>query len=236
MQSLPRKPNFASRFDGELTAAQVRQALTQRADRDDFIDAYIRWQLTSFKPEGSWSDQEFAMLLRSLPSMIENPRGEQGVVDLLERAAASGPLIASDVARLQAFVQETDERAETAQEMNRPAQELREWLHEDAGTNGPRQILLLMEHVAATIDGAWATQSVKRRLTAALAASADDDSMNNAQRRVIAQHLQNLVGRHRRYVNVVTFMADGSVNVTFSNARVTQRDVDAWIERMAGER
>ncbi len=231
---VPERADFASRSDEELPEELIAQALTRPMDQDPFVDAYIRWQLTSFRPQPRWSQRDFLRLLSQLPAMVPNPRGDEQVHALLERAVELGPLNRSDRRQLQQFSRELDEQTERAETLNRPALELRTWIRDTVEDDDMRRIQALMEQCAATIDAAWSTQGVKMRISFAMSAGAESDTLTNAQRRAIAEQLQRLVGRHRRFVNQITFLANSTVNVTYSNARVTQRDVDNWLERLAG--
>lgn len=232
--TMPEHADFAERFDGEPSARQIVQALTRPQDDDPFLDAYIRWQLTSFDPEPRWNQREFMRLLRELPAMVPNPRGSERAMSLYQAAVEAGRMRPSDRARLRELTEELDELTERAEVLNRPAEEFRHWLRETVGDAGPRRYQLLMEHCAATIDASWSTQGIKMRMSFAFTRSAEHGTLSRSEQRTIAQQLQRLVGRESRFLNQITFLADGSVNVTYSNARVIQRDVDNWIERMTG--
>lgn len=234
-QTLPAKPDFASRFKGSLSAQQLKALISQPTNPDPFVDAYIRWQLTSIGEAPQWSDRELILLLHSLPPMIENPRAAGHVVELFERAAVAEQLSVAERARLQEMVHELDEQVSIVETLNRPALELRHWLREAQGESSLQRVLVLIEHLATTVNGGWPTQGIKMRLSRACTESALDPALTNAQRQMLAEQMQSMVGRRRRFLNEVTFMANGTVNVTFSNARILQRDVDGWIERLAGE-
>ncbi len=229
-------PNAASRCARTIGSHEVSQALVEPQHRDGFIDAYIRWQLTSFDaPLPEMSDRQFARFLDQLPAMAENPRGSEEVIDLFNRAADAGTLSNNDLAQLREVNRELDRRTQAAELMNRPATELRAWVRERSGAAGMRPLLLLLESCAAHIRAAWMPSHIKRQISESMSESARDQTIAARERAAIGQFAQRLAGLRRRLVHEVTFMADGSVRVTFSTAAVTQRDVENWNERLAGE-
>lgn len=227
-------PDFAARFDGNPEELDLANSILTRADSDPFIDAYIRWQLTSFEPSLQPNDREMTRLLQTLPRLIENPRATKQALELLSTAEAAESLSESDAAQLQQFVQEMDEQTELAQRFNQPATQLRAWLLDEIDPDGPRSMQLLIESCAATIEAGWSTRAVKTRITRACTAAAESENFTAADKRMIAQQLHRLAGRSRRSVDQVTFLANGSVNVSHSTAAVSGADVKRWIARLAG--
>ena len=74
-------PDFAKRFGHQIPQADLTQAILVRTHPDPFVDAYVRWQLTSFDPSlPQLSDQEFANFMDAIPALIPNPRAEPEVV------------------------------------------------------------------------------------------------------------------------------------------------------------
>jgi hypothetical protein len=229
------RPDFALRFERDLDLADVRRTILGRAHRDPFIDAYIRWQLTSFRPELTPLDgRDLGRLLREAPAMVENPRAASDVMDLMRRAADAGQLSPADRELLRALVAELDERSSIAEQMNMPAVQFREWVHLRLSSGGSAPLQWLIENCAATIDAGWPPRAIKGRMTAAFSAAGIDESITDADRAALTELLYAMVGRERRSVNRVTFLADGSVRVSYATAQVTRRDVENWVERLAG--
>jgi hypothetical protein len=231
----PAQADAASRTAATVDVLDISRAMTQQLDRDPFIDAYIRWQLTSYDPPLALPERAYQPLLASLPTMVENPRAGSDTMDLLARAAAAGPLSPSDFQQLQEFSAALDAQSEQAEHMNRPAIELRRWLHDAADPTTVLPMLLLVEECAATIDAGWSTRSIKTRISRACRTYGEDDELATASKRLIARSLQRLEGMERRSINQITFMADRSVNVNYTTAAVTPRDVENWTTLLAGQ-
>lgn len=233
-----RQPNAAERFDDPIGESDLQRAIVERQHREPFIDAYIRWQLTSFDVDlPEMSPQEFAQFVESAPVMIENPRGDSRVIAMFSRAADAGPLSPSDMAQLREVNRTLDRQTEIAEAMNVPAVEFREWVAAKLGGEGrgPRRLLWMLENCAAAINAAWPPANYKRTITQSFSASESDASITDQDRHDLAQQAGRLAGLKREFINQVTFMADGSVRVTMSTAAVTNRDVENWTRRLAGE-
>ncbi len=77
-EELPRQNADFARQAGQqpLPPIIVGRQLIRRADRDPFVDAYVRWQLTSFEPAlPEMNDRAFERFLCELRPMLEYPRG-----------------------------------------------------------------------------------------------------------------------------------------------------------------
>ncbi|MHC4429292.1 MAG: hypothetical protein ACYS0D_11935, partial [Planctomycetota bacterium] len=86
--SLPSWPDFAKRDEAptEIAPEDLVEALTQRADKDPFTDAYIRWQLSSFDLDLNLLDAAtFGRLVRQAPVLMANPRADSQVIALFDR-------------------------------------------------------------------------------------------------------------------------------------------------------
>lgn len=227
-------PDFAARYDGELTTDTIQRAITTRHDRDPFLDAYVRWQLLSFEPPFPELDRrEFLRMLGGLPRLLENPRGEQAFLDLAERAESADALSPSDIEQLQQLDQQRTKHMHHAESLNRPALALRQWVRDNVSDSPLRTLHTLLEECDAVITGAWPTRRIKTALTHTFTSAADQ--LSTAEKRHLAELARGLVGRESRFVNSITFFADRSINVSYSRPRVIQRDYDRWMERLAGD-
>jgi tellurite resistance protein len=234
--NLPESPDLAERKPVPLDTTKLQRALSQRAHRDPFIDAYVRWQLTSLVPGLPEMDQAgFLTLLSQLPPMVENPRADPVMVTLLERAEARGPMPQRDLDRLRATVDQLNAATERARELNRPALGLRAWLERQANPDGLRYRLLLLETCAATVKAAWSTRDIKAQITRNLTDANHQAQLTPEERRRLAMFIQRLGGLEHQFINKITFMANGSVQVTLSTAAVTRNDAMRWIELLDTE-
>ncbi len=237
-QQLPTlSPDFAQRFDREIPDADLSQAILEPTHRDPFVDAYVRWQLTSFAPAlPEFNDQQFVDFMDNIPALVQNPRADPQIINTLERLAESAVLPAQRLQQLQADVTELDRRTTITAQFNEPAESFAQWVQRELGETGPRPRQWLLARCAATIRAGWSTRSIKTRMTRNFTASLDDKSFTTDHRRLVVQQAQQLVGLKRRFVNEVTFLANGSVRVTFSTSGVDRDDVKRWSDRLAGIR
>jgi len=227
-------PDFAARHDGDLSIQLIQEALLTSQHRDPFIDAYIRWQLLSYEPPfPELDDRAYLRLLRELPALIENPRGDPSFLNLIERAEQMDAIPPDDFERLRQLDAQSIEHMAIAESLNRPALALRDWVRDGVADSTVRTIQLMIEECAAQVDGAWLPATVKGNLTRAFTIAASE--LTVAEKRLLADHAHGLVGRERRFVKAVTFFADRSINVSYSRPAVSQRDYDRWMQRLAGE-
>ena len=221
--------DFASRFDQVIEPSDLLDAVTRPQHRDPFIDAYIRWQLTSFDFELPDLDgRDFEKLMRQAPAIVANPRADEELVARFTETEkqSTSP---TESKRLREVAKELDRRTEIAAAFNRPAQQWREWLESEFEGNTARQLHLKMERAAATIRAGWPSREVKAALTKAFKAAATDSTLTDLDRHAIAAHARTLTGMKRRSINEITFAADGSVSVTFTNSAIDKDDVNKWL-------
>jgi len=236
VKDVPRgKPDYASRCAHDVPMDQISDAIMMRLHREPLIDAYIRWQLTSFDPPLPLMDERaFAKFMDSAPPMIENPQANAAMLELFERADKAGVLRDRDLERLRAAWLDLEQRTKVAELLNRPAIEFRDFIDDKLGETGSLPRLWLIERCAATIKAGWSTRSIKTRITRSFTAAATDATITPEQRRLIVLQTHKLAEMKQRSVSDVTFMANGSVNVSFSTAGVTENDVEKWTNRLAG--
>jgi hypothetical protein len=229
-------PDFKSRSDQEIERPALLDAVTRPQHRDPFIDAYIRWQLTSFNPElpDDLDDRGFERLMQQAPAMIANPRADEGLVALFAQVEKQRPSD-TETKRLRDTAAELDRRTDVAASFNRPAEQWREWLKSRFEGNTARQLHLNMERAAATIRAGWPSREVKAALTKSFKSAAADSALTDLDRRALAAHARTLIGLKRRSINEITFAADGSVSVTFSNAAISKNDVSKWLAEIDAE-
>ncbi len=233
---LPGEPDFARRFGETIEADDLVAALCRRTHPNPFIDAYVRWQLISFAEDsralGALDEQLFGAFLRHAPAMVANPRADRDLVALLKRGSESGPLSGADLRRLQRLERQLTQMTKRAELLNRPAIGFYEWAQEELGLTGPRPRQWLLCRCAATIAAGWPARPIKSAISRAFTESVSDPHFTPAQRRLVVTQTRRLIGLERTIINQMTFLADGSLRVTFSRSRVDAKDVEAWIERL----
>lgn len=231
------QPDFRTRFGSDITPADLATIIVQRQHDDPFIDAYIRWQLTSFDPPlPEMDDATFLRMLDATPAMVENPKAALDALDTAAQLDRAGRLTAAQTLKLRAYVESLNERTMMAEEMNRPALEWRLWMAEKLGEAGARPRLWRVEGLAATIMAGWPVSDLKGDISRDFTRSVDDDTFTPEQRQSVILQLSRLIGPGRRIFDDVTYFADGSVEVKMRTSSVDRDDVENWRRRLAGIR
>ena len=227
--------DFANRFNKQIPVEDLTAAILERVHRDTFIDAYVRWQFTSFDPDlPDFSDQQFARFMNNIPSFIDNPRADSETVYSMKNLSKSGRLLKNQWPQFEEFVNTLDKQTQLAEIFNEPARSFADWVQTKLGKTGHLPRLWLLARCAATIDAGWSTQSIKTKISRQFTDSVKDETFTSDQRRHVIKQAQRIVDRKRVFVNEITYMADGSVRVSFSTCTVTQKNVKNWSDRLAG--
>jgi hypothetical protein len=235
------EPDFAARFaeKGALDDTSVLDALTRPASKDVFIDAYIRWQLTSVNPPlPEMTDQQFLKLMNNAPRLLDNPRAEPDTVAAFEKAEAAPRLGERDLQRVRESFNTMTDRAGVIERLNLPALEWRKWIDNQLPARGPRKLQWLIERCYSTISAGWEARDAKGDLTRAcrdIGKSAGDLGLSPQQKQMIGEQLQRIEGIRRRIIEDVAFLAGDRVDVTFSNVYVSENDVKKWTGLLNGE-
>ena len=232
------KAKSNTRLMATFSDATILNALIEPQSRDAFVDIYIRWQLTSYEP--IWqplTDRQFGQFMQQMPAMVENPKSNQDALRKLEYADNLGPMSPEVTAQFKAFLAELDEQEKIAAEMNRPGREFREWVLEQLGDGGAHPIWWKAETLAALIFQGWQVSTEKGNFTRDLADAANDDTFTDQQRRMILDDLLSISKTPKRpWLKEVTWLADGSVDVSFYNSYISKANIEKWAERLLGEK
>ena len=85
--------DFAKSFGDPPAQPALLEKILRPIASDDFTDAYVRWQLTSFDPPAfTMTELAFERLVETLPAFIEHPRAQASLIDVMQKAAAVGAL------------------------------------------------------------------------------------------------------------------------------------------------
>jgi hypothetical protein len=229
-------PDFARRCRTRPAQADIVAALASRQHPDPFVDAYVRWQLTSFEPPlPAWSDGDFFSLMSSAPAMIANPRADAGLIELLALAEGSTNLETAVVDRLRTLMEDLDQRELMAEQMNRPALAWRDWIARHLEKEGVRPRQWLAERCSAMLKAGWPVRSLKLDMTRSLAAASEDPAITYSQRIVLTEQLEQLRGRERRLVTRVIFSPDGAIIGRYARTGVSDEELDEWQRLLGGE-
>jgi hypothetical protein len=235
------EPDFSTRFAEKdaLDHALVLDAITRPANKDAFIDAYIRWQLTSFNPAlPELNDQQFLKLMNNAPRLLDNPRADADAVAAFEKAEAAPRLNAGDLQRIREAANTMADRAAVIERLNLPALEWRKWVDNQLPARGPRKLQWLIERCYATISAGWDARDAKGDLTRAcrdLGRSAGELGLAPQHKQMVSEQMQRIEGVRRRIIEDVAFLAGDRVDVAFANVYVSENDVKKWIGLLNGE-
>ncbi len=231
------EPSFATRCDPPPRLEEIRDAIMHRQHEDGFVDAYIRWQLTSFDPPPpELDDAAFLDAMDATPPLLENPNAAPALLDLMGRVEAAGALSAENTEKLRRHVEGLNDQVMRIEELNRPAREWRAWVAEHLGDTGARPRLWMVENLAAHISAGWPVSELKGDLSRNFTDSVKDQGFTAEGRQAVVLALSRLIGPGRKYFHDLTYRADGSVSVTLRTAAVDREDVETWRRRLAGIR
>lgn len=227
------KADFATRFEREVPPQELSAALRVPAHRDDFVDAYVRWQLTSFgAPLGELDDRAFLRLMKEAPRLAPNPMAAPRVVAEYSALNRTGRLSAEAMERVRRVTATLEEERSAAERLNRPAEEFRAWVLEQCPSGGPRRLHWLLESCAAAIQGGWPPAEAKGRITRAITEAAGDPDLRPEDRRAVAAAAERLAGLSCDYVKGVSFLAQDTVEAHISTAAVQRADVARWLDAL----
>lgn len=233
--TLPRAhPSIASEFPHELPETRVVQAIIEPQHREPLIDAYIRWQLTSFDPPlPELRERRFAKLLDDLSPLTVNPRADDQLIAMLNRALEAGELIERDQQQINDVLNAMDEQVSKRRTLNTPALELRDWLDQQYEGEGAERILIAFERCKALADAGWpigpAGAQAERRCTDA----ARDRAFTDDDRRVVTRAAGRIIGARRVYVQSAR-IRQNRLEVNFAETAIYDFDVRRWLRRMDG--
>ncbi len=234
--AISEEADIASRIEsGDFDDVEILRAIVRRQHRDPFVDAYIRWQLTSFDVElPAMSDRDFITLMDNTPAFVENPAADPRVVSFFEQAERAGALAPDRIEFIRRAQAEMESRQQVAEMQNLPAVRFRQWVEDQLGETGVRPRQWMMEELAAMITAGWPVSDLKSAMSRDFSASVADETFTTAQRAMLVNQLRTVIGPGRRWVKELTYLASGEVKVAVWTSRVDQGDVENWTNRLAG--
>ncbi len=227
---LPRRDaDFAREFNLSLPPKLVGRRLVRRVDRDPFVDAYVRWQLTSFDPTlpQKMADGAFQRFLRDLPPMRESPRAREALIGEMNAAIRAGILSERTQLALGRRLDALAKQTRQARMMNRPAMRFYDWVASQLPQTGAQVLQLELTRLNGLVNAGWPSDAAKSQLEELFNASARDESFDAEQRRLVAEMTQRLVGRTRVYLAGAR-IDEGAVVAQFNDTGVYDFDVQRW--------
>jgi len=224
------RANIADTFRLDLPLEKLGGRILRRQHDDAFIDAYIRWQLTSFKPSLSrLSDREAHRAIENLPTLLENPRADEVLIASLQKAAQAGPLSSSDQTMLNQRLNDLATRASRIDAMNQPALSFRKWSADQLPSRGLQPCLAGLEQISASIRAGWPPNEPKAELELVLIRSATDRRFTSDQRREFVMAAEKIVGNARVLV-VSARIQENVLSVELATIAVDEFEVKRWVQ------
>src|SRR5262245_61491193 len=222
--------NFAGDFKQQLPPQLIGQKIARQLHSDPFIDAYMRWQLTSFKGAalpGDLTERQYQKFIDELPVLIQNPRADRELIDALIAKARLGPLSDPQQGEINAKLNDLSERTSQADAMNQAPLLFRAWVRDQASNSPMRTALADLERCAALVQAGWPSDEWKTKLEQSLTEHARDHSFAAAQRQFVIDHMRLLISKKNLYITSAT-VRDGAVAVEYGDTGIYDFDVRKW--------
>ena len=135
----------------------IEKKISAPANRDAFIDSYVRWQLARFDIQlPTLSDIAFQKFLESLPAYPENPRTNWDFCDAVAKVVASErSLTSTEISSLQQRIDEMKNAYWISKSQTIPADRFRLWVIDQLENQSTRLALAHLERLAATVSAGW---------------------------------------------------------------------------------
>lgn len=212
--------------------AALLAAISQRLHRDPFVDAYVRWQLTSFGSDlERLDDAAFVRLVRSIPARPANPRADGEVVRDLARFDASGALRDRERRKLDRVIETLEREAARAAALDRPATSFHAWVQQRLPARGVRTPLWRLARIQVAGAAGWSDRRLKGELTSDLTSAGP--LLPRDQAGLLAS-AEQLTDRRRPVVAEITHLASGAIRVRFETTGVNRDNIRTWKRRLKG--
>jgi len=235
-RALPRAhADIASAYPHALPMARLGRAIIERQHRDDLVDAYIRWQLTSFDPPlPKLTQRQFERVLANLPALTTNPRADEDLVRLLNRAINTGELIEHDQQRINERIEQMNAEQSQRRALNTAGLELRGWIAEQYPDTIAHRIMVAVETCAALARAGWRTGSYGATAEELFDEASRDRDFDAASKRRLTAFTRQFAGIERVYIRSAR-INENRIEVNFANTAIYDFDVRRWLRRMEGK-
>jgi len=221
---------FAQEFAQQIPPQLISQKIVHQLHSDPFIDAYIRWQLTSFKGAVlpvDVTDRQFQKFLDELPGLIQNPRADRELIDALIAKTRLGPLSEPQQNVINTQLNDLSERTSQASAMNQAPLLFRGWVRDQLQDQRMRVILSELEQCTATVQAGWPSDECKTKFESTLKESVRDRSFTAEQRQAVLDRMRQLIGKKNLYITSAT-LRDGAIAVEYGDTGIYDFDVRKW--------
>ena len=222
--------DFSKTFQGEPPLAEINRAIARKVDADPFIDAYVRWQLTSFPitlESVIGSKMGFVRLIRDMPAMARNPRANPQLMQRLAQTAAQGIRFPAQHEDVNNALNELAARFSESQAMNTPGREFRKWCRTQTSQHGEWTLLLDIEELDASMRAGWPIDDIKKQLEEDLQRFGRDPEFTDQQRQSIINMMKNYSGAKNTYIASAS-IRDDALSIEYGSIAVDDFEVRRW--------
>lgn len=227
---LPRlRADYAAQFGHEIDRELVASKLLRPMDRDAFVDAYMRWQMTGFL-DGlpAMEDAEFEQFLDHLPACVQNPQMSDAFVQPLMRASRETELQPSDQKVVRTMIDAMQAQRDQAGVMRRPAEELRNWIAEHVGEDGNRPVLAAFENCVALARAGWDLRRAKGAIDEQCERALRDRSFKEDQRERIAKQMEVMKPISVLRITNAAMSEEGVLSVSSDEEGIHDYELRKW--------
>lgn len=229
--NLPRQtPDFARSYPYRVRAEDIIEAIVTVQDREDAaVDAYMRWQLLSFKADLAGMDgRSYDRLLANLPKLARHPASDPAFHMQFEHLAPAAGRSAQARVDLEQRWDSLRFEARQIELLNQPALKFRDAVADAMPATGARLLGILLCDLQDRILAASSTRALKSRLTRTLRQRISDDTLSLAQRWELIKFIERLPGPETKAVRRVVFYADAPADILYSTFAIRATDVSKW--------
>ena len=220
--------DFARTFGEPPPQPALLEKLTRRIDSDPFVDAYIRWQLTSFNPPAfEMTNVAFERLVQTLPPPLENPRADLAILESLQRASARGALSEPQQKEVNDRLNELAAQASRAVALNQPALQFRAWLADRFKREPYRLLKLMLDEARVLAKAGWPVEEAKAEIDKTLETASRLRDFTADQRRDFLLAAENSMVKARMYA-ASAGVSDNALYANYATTGIFDYDVRRW--------
>ena len=230
---------FQIKRSGDIDVRVLKQRIIKPIHNNPFVDAYVRWKLTSFPIHiPQLSDLAFEKLLEQLPKYPENPRANRTLCDAVARESTRGrPLNRPEIVSLKHTLKEVNTQYQITKSQTKPADQFRLWLFEELEVNPSRLALAHLERIAATVSAGWSVSKAVSQAEKAFTAINSNGGLPDDAQKKLDTIASRISGIERLTLTGVDTSFDGTIVPHWRSTAVDSFDLKRLLRllRKTGE-